>query len=649
MLDFINRIISVIAFSLVLACVTSARAPAALAQVPAEPAGPVTAAPAVPASIVTAPPAIPAVTPSPGPSATATPPTGRRLAAYRVTANRIAFYSNRYIVTADGNVAITLGDGTKIGGNTFFMDLRLNRFVIAGNVAVTAAGKTIHGAAFSEYFDFDRAYFVPIISEPDRWTFVSGDYAHPALGREMPGDTFFLPDLTGERVFLLSKRATIDPRQSVRFAPATLNFGLASVPFPAYFLDFSPNPNYAQNSLTGAYVDGPYDFAGGEHGLATAHIRYDSANGLFPAFEQHYITNNGYVVGSISPLTRPLKVYNLLAYNRFSPGLSAQYIFQTIAFQHDFERPLSATALSTLQVTGSLPHSFLQLQVGQIYDSLLPRPKPGVNGLLYYGDPSHNWVPDHPLTGTLSWVGFRIPVYHRSLTYQLRSFVNYAHNGDTPLQQLGGVNYRTLYGKGAGINVVTKSVTIQHDRRNRDLYFTGVFDKQRTYYSSPHHVDVQTETISLTKIIDPQKLTLLLAYTNQNVGDFYGAQQPLAYASQPAYNPFTGQANLGYSSFRGFATTRSFNEQLVWTPNQIFNLVTTLRENRDYPDAIAGPPQIVGPNIAFANYGVSPYQATLEVRYRFTRQLVIDVQRSYYFGFGGYERWQPQFSIQVEK
>jgi hypothetical protein len=29
--------------------------------------------------------------------------------------------------------------------------------------------------------------------------------------------------------------------------------------------------------------------------------------------------------------------------------------------------------------------------------------------------------------------------------------------------------------------------------------------------------------------------------------------------------------------------------------------------------------------------------------------LVIDVERSYFFNFGGFERWTPQFSVQVEK
>jgi hypothetical protein len=116
---------------------------------------------------------------SPAPRAVPTAPTGRRLAAFAVVARRIAFYSNRYVMEADGDVAITLGDGTRITGKTFFYDLRLNRFVIAGGVRLAAAGREIDGAAFAEYFDFDRAYFVPVLSQPDRWTFASGDYAHP--------------------------------------------------------------------------------------------------------------------------------------------------------------------------------------------------------------------------------------------------------------------------------------------------------------------------------------------------------------------------------------------------------------------------------------------------------------------------------------
>ena len=554
-------------------------------------------------------------------------------------------------------MVVTLGDGTKVSGNTFFMDLRLNRFVIAGNVKVFAAGKEIDGAAFAEYFDFDRAYFIPITSEPDRWTFVAGDYAHPSLGREMPGDTFFLPKLTGERVFLYANRVTIDPRESARFAPADINFGLTFTKFPSYFLDFSQNPNFAQNALPGAYADGPLDFAGGEHALASAHIRYDSANGVFPAYEQHQFSNNHYLVASISPLTRPFKVYNFIGYDRISPGLQAQLVLQESAFQHSFDQPLAASAYAQFSVTGALPHSYLQGRVNQFYSSLLdepqPFPVPNSTPLYFYGDPSHNWVPDHPIDVDLAWVGYKWPIFKLPLFYQLRSSLGFVHNHDTALQYLGTpvpVAYHTEYSKSGGIDVTTKSLPIIRDPRHRDLYVTALFDQQRTYFSAPHHVDTTTESVSLTKLFDPQKLAVLISYTNTNVGDFYGSQQALAYAvPQPAINPATGQIFPGYKSFTGFATTRSLVEQLVYTPNPTFTLNVSLRENRDFPEPIPGVVQLIGDTVTFNNYGLTPLQATFDVRYRFNRLLVLDVQRSYYFGFGGYERWQPQFSFQIEK
>ncbi len=644
-----------IVFSLcVLWCAFRAFCTSALAAqpLPPEPAAPVTAAPQ-PSPAVTEPPAVLAVTASPSPS----PATGRRLAAFGVTAKNIAFYSNRFIIGADDDVVVTLGDGTRISGNTFLADLRLNRFVIAGNVRVTtpgAAHEQISGAAFAEYFDFDRAYFIPITSAPDRWTFVAGDYAHPALGREMPGDTFFLPNLSGERVFLYAKRVVIDPRESARFTPADINFGLTFVPFPSYFLDFSQNPNYAQNALPGAYADGPLDFAGGRHALATVHLRYDSQNKVFPAYEQHQISENSYFVAALSPVTRPFKVYNFVGFDRLSPGLQAQLVLQESAFQHDFSQPLAASAYGQLQVTGSLAHSYLQFRTDQYYSSLLDQPQPHIlpsgRRQYFYGDPSHNWVPDHPVDQQLSWVGFREPLLRLPFFYQLRSSLGYVHNRDTPLQTLGGVAYHSEYSKGVGIDVTSRSLPLVRDPRHRDLYLTALFDKQQLYFSAPHHTDTTTESVTLTKLVDPQKLAILLSYTNTNIGDFYGKQQGIAYGSVPrAVNPFTGQAYPGYTAFRGFATTRSYIQQLVYTPNPIFNLNVSMRENVDFPAPIPGPPQVVGDVAGFNNFGATPYQATLQVRYRVNHLIVLDIARSYYFNFGGYERWQPQFTFQLEK
>jgi len=587
--------------------------------------------------------------PSPSPS----PPTGRRLDAYRVTGNRLAFYSNRYILRADGDVVVTLGDGTRIAGNAFYNDLRLNRFVVAGNVTIQAPGQDpIHGAAFAEYLDFDRAYFVPVLSEPDRWTFASGHYEHPLLGREMPGDTFYLPDLSGEGVFCYARRAVVDPRQSVRFDAVRINFGAVFVPFPSYFLNYSPNPNFAQNALNGAFGDAPLDFAGGEHGLATAHLRYDSVDHLFAAYEEHLVSDNSYIVGSINPLTRPLKQYNLLALDRLSPGLEFQLDWQETAFQHAFSQPLSATAYLSLQLTGSLPHSFLRVTDYLYYDSLLAQPSTvSSGGTPYYGDPTHPWIPYHPTNLQVQWIGFRHQIYDLPLSYQLRSSAGVATNTLLPLQTLSGVPYTKEYDKGVGLNLATKSLTILHDPsgQHRELYFTASFDKQRLYYSIPHHIDQTNVTASLTKIFSPQ-VTLLTSYNNLNTGDYYGAQQSQAYPGNAIFfNPFTGLSYQISPSFRGFGTTRSLEEQLVYVPSQALTFNIAFRANHDFPKPLVGPIQLAGDTVNFVNYGVSPYEADLDVRFRVTRTLVLDVSRAYYFNFGGIERWTPQFQFELQK
>jgi len=639
--------------------VVGVRAPLACAQATAAQTPPGVPAPgAVASPALVEPLAVPAVTPAPagGAASPVAAPAGRRLAAFGLFADRIAFYSNRFIIGADGHVAVTLGDGTRVTGNTFAMDLRLNRFVVAGNVTVRANGREIAGAAFADYLDFDRAYFVPVVTEPDRWTFAAGDYAHPLLGREMPGDTFFLPDLAGERVFLTAKHATIDPKQSVRFTPATLNFGLTSLPFPAYFLTFSPNPNFAQNALPGAYVDGPLDFAGGAHALSTLHLRYDPLNNVFPAFEQHQVGESSYFVFSANPLTRPLKQYNFLAFDRLSPGLQVQLALQETAFQHAFSRPLSATAYGTLQITGSLPHSYVQFTTQNYYDSLLARPGTFADSTTfgrnyYYGDPTHNWIGDHPSQQQLAWIGFRHPLAKLPFTFQLRSSVGAAKNTTTPLTTFRGATYTTLFNKAVGINVASKSIVVAADpaHRGRDLYATASFDKQRQFFSLPHFVDTQSEGIALTKIVDPRRLTLLASYTISNTGDFYGAQQAFAYAGSTAFNPYTGASFPEYLAFRGFGTSRSFVQQAVFTPTDVLTLNVALRENRDFPRAVPGPPQTVGDAVTFANYGATPYQADIDLRYRINRQLTVDLGRSYFFNFGGYERWSPRFSFALTK
>src|ERR1700736_979981 len=95
-----------------------------------------------------------------------------------VTATSVDFFSNRYVVTADGDVRVRLSDGTVVAGQTFTMDLKLNRFLVAGDVHVDGAAIHAAGAAFAGYPDLDRSYFLSAGGVPARTTFTGLDWAH---------------------------------------------------------------------------------------------------------------------------------------------------------------------------------------------------------------------------------------------------------------------------------------------------------------------------------------------------------------------------------------------------------------------------------------------------------------------------------------
>ncbi len=577
-----------------------------------------------------------------------------RLGPFSLRAKTIAFYSSRYIVGAQGSVVVRLGDGTVISANTFFMDLRLNRFLVAGNVTVERGDVSLEGAALAYYFDFDRVYFLPVGAEPDRWTYVDGDYAHPLRGREMPGDAFYLPDVSTERIFLTATKAVVDPRQSVHFWPATINFGIAKVPFPGYFLLYSPNPNFAQNALAPANVDGPYDFLGGSHALSTLHLRYSTMNGVYFALEQHQVSDDHYIVASINPLTRPEKQYNLLGFVHPAPAIEISPALQENAFQSGFTQPLQATATVQPQINLALPRSGIQITPIWYYESLLAMPAP-IDGMYYYGAPVHAWGPDHPLNISLTWQGYQNQVDHLPLYFRLRSGLGYAHNEPTPLSTLGltppfNPAYVTLYTRTLGITLLSPSVRIGRDHRGAayDTQFNATLDKQIQWSSPlPHHVDTTQLTLSLSKEIVTHVQTLV-QYTNLNVSDRYNNELD----QSDAYPSFAG-VGIGnvlypeYRAFRGFATTRALTGQILVTPNPGLTFSASMRTDDDFPIAI--PQQQSQPQV-----GVPPNQATFDVRFKVNSILSIDISRAYYFNWGGYYRWGSPygvngFNIQVVK
>ena len=191
-----------------------------------------------------------------------------------LNAKSINFYYDRFLLEADGNVRLRTSDGFTVTGDSFSMDLKLNRFLLAGHVTLHDRSGTVSGAAISDFLDFKRIYFVPVTTQPDRWTFLNGDLAHPAMGRVMPGDAFYFPPITTQPD-MTGTGAVIGTKTYVRFIGAVAYVAGVGVPLGSNVVSFSSNQYFAQNSLSGATADITWQVAGSPNALTALHLRYD--------------------------------------------------------------------------------------------------------------------------------------------------------------------------------------------------------------------------------------------------------------------------------------------------------------------------------------------------------------------------------------
>jgi hypothetical protein len=552
-----------------------------------------------------------------------------------LSADSVRFYGDRFLLEADGNVRVQLDHRYTIVGHTFSMDLRLNRFVVAGNVRVMGPDTDLQGAGFGDFIDTRRIYFVPLLDQPDRWTFENMDFAHPFKGREMPGDPFFLPDVSNSRVTVKASSAEIQPATYARFRNAQILSVGVMIPVPSYVINFSNSPDFRQNSLAGAIFDAPYDFFGDAHWLSTMHLRYDQTNKTYASFEQHYSSKGGWLVGSVNPATNEIKQYNIIGLARAGTRDQAYGFFQAIADQPGFGAAYSASAFQRLQLTHVLRQSFLQLDLNQNWDSLLPQPSAIEPNLRYYyiGDPSHPWVPMHPFNGLLTWQGMDHPIGHLPLNIRLRSAFGWAHdnsygNYSYGLQSFDGRIYNSTSYQNVDTLIYSKPI-----RLHENTYLNFSFEKNRQWFSLPHFVDTSYGNASVSRTFG-SKVALYAGYTIYNVGDYYGAKQRVFYPVVTYVSPVDGQTYSGFSAFQGFATYRSVYASAVFAPTPDFALNILLKKNTDFPGPIPGV------------LGNPPYQAFGDLRVRISPHASVDISRNYSFNFGNVG-WSPTFSIQV--
>jgi hypothetical protein len=528
-----------------------------------------------------------------------------------VSASRVAYYSDLATVTAQGDVTAVLQDGTSVSGDAFVMDLRLHRLVVAGHVRLRSSAGEYDGAAFADFLAFGRVYFVPLDPSADRWTFIDGDYANPQKGRQMPGDAFFLTDVSGKHPYVVGRLAVIDPKAYVSFQPAAVNvLGLIGTPpLPDFVDNFSANPNFGQNSLPGATVDAPYNFYGTPHSLEAIHFRYDQSlqTKTYGAFEHHSVFGDtGYAVFSVVPATQPQKQWNLLAYDQNDSRSAVSLNAQLFTTQNGLASPSIANGYADVQFVRALKQSSLKLDLTQAYQSLLSA-----------------GPPNHPFIAGISWSSDGQQIGRSDITYRLESGLAEVHDRFG----VSGTDRTDVAIQHAGVIVATPVY-----QGPWDVGLSATYLARRTWLDFPNTVDTTSFTVSGAK-----RLTSRLYTTASFSAGTLAAQSALNVIVSP--NVATGLVPqplspnglpvFGVPTISRQITSRVYALTTSWQPSPDFQFATTMQKT------VYSPQQLP-----------APYQLTANVRARLTKSTFVSLGRTYFFNFEG-QRWSPQFVLQV--
>ena len=563
-----------------------------------------------------------------------------------LTAQHIAFYNDRFLVEADGDVHVTTSEGLQIRGEAFSMDLKLNRFVMAGHVHVTGTSGAQDGAALADYLDFHRTYFLPVLSKPDRWTFLGSDFRTPYPGRIMPGDVFYLPDLSGSKANVYARSATIESRTFVRFNTASVSFPGFYLPLPAYYVNFAADPNLAINSLSGANFDGTLNIAGNANSETGLHTRYDTQNQLYFSLEQHFASKRAHAVLSLNPATRPSKFWNgVFGWNVTNKALFSSYV-QLHTVQSGLSMPSQAQLVTISQLTQAFAHSSLSATYQTVNYSLLPQTGCPDYGSGLFSINCHN-------TSALSFNAASIYQKVGRTPFYAQTFYGFGMNHDAyGLQTYGGATYQTIWNHSIGATLYLPQLVLGNNPNSfKRYYLNASVTKQRTWYSLPHYLDSTDTRFTISRTFS-SPLNAYLAYEIANTGDYYTQG-----AGYTGYAPvINGITYAGFSAFRGVTTQRTLSLGVNYTPTPNFALVLLARDHDDFPKPIPDfftlpPTNVLGQYSTSVFLGQPQFDITGDIRMRLNQHLVLDVQRTYfsassYAGFGSLN-WSPQFVITV--
>jgi hypothetical protein len=621
---------------------------------------------------------LPAHAAAPAPTPTATPAVPSTI--LYLSAKRIDFYYDRFLLEADGDVRLRTSDGFTVTGDAFSMDLKLNRFLVAGNVTLHDSTGQVSGAAISDFLDFQRIYFVPVTTEPDRWTFLNGDLAHPVKGRVMPDDAFYFPVINATPT-ITAGGAVIGTKNYVRFINSHTYLAGAPIPLGTDVVNFSSNQYFAQNTLSGATVDLTWNVAGSPNAITGVHLRYDPTYHTYLSVEQHLVGQHEYAIFSVNPATRDEKWWNLMLYEKLGSRFQISTFTQLYTQQSFLREPRAAQQTTYINATYALPHSYLQA-TSQLtnYNVLGPGslevPK-AIGGNL-----------SHPSQVEITATSFQNKIANLPIFEQIYEGYGFAHDTVGPNQYLNGFSpfwpqggrpfapiptpglqaygapckvqpskfftyycpvYTTIWNTVLGFNFFTPALKLNNPPNPYGIYyFNASFNKQYQWNSLPHWISTSSENFTISRQVT-RALNTYVGYQILNVGDHY-----INGGYLPCTPPNTFYCPLSFTSFRGVSTLRTTSVGITDAPNPEFNFSLLVRHHDDFPIPVPGvfglpPNNILGQPLYSWFLGQPPYDATAQVRFQIFPHALVDISKTLYWYGNPYRTqfWQPSTVVQV--
>jgi hypothetical protein len=281
-----------------------------------------------------------------------------------VSSDRLVFYNNLYVMTGYGAVRLDLRNGSKISGDALVFDLRLNRFVVSGNVRVTTPQATYAGTALSTDLASGTSYLIALDGPaPQRLIFRDERFASPESGGEMALEAFAFPELKKSPASLISRNVTVGVGSYIRFdgCRSQILGGFSYYfPLPICYISFGNDPNLAQDALSGANVGAQYKFAGNANATSSFLLNYDTVNKLYAALEQNVSSPNAWAVAAVNTQNGSQSL-SAIGYVQPAQELGLRVASQLHVLSTNTTNDVSQYSYSNAQLTQGLPGANLQL------------------------------------------------------------------------------------------------------------------------------------------------------------------------------------------------------------------------------------------------------------------------------------------------